>query len=135
MSLINLRRPPPPLGHAVVTRPQESFPPCYATPMQPSTILTVTFLTGAGLLGLGGSPTDFADPVSLTSSKAQLGGKVRYPSPRLVDIDGDGAREMIVGDLSGFLRVARLAAGEDALAWGELAPFTTDGRELKFNNW
>ena len=105
--------------------------------MQFTTPFTIAagLLTGGALLASVGASSDFDDPQCLSSGDSALGGKVRYPSPRLMDVDGDGAREMIVGDLTGLVRVAKPQAVDDDLAWGELAPLITDGRELKFNNW
>ncbi|QDV05370.1 hypothetical protein Poly30_08670 [Planctomycetes bacterium Poly30] len=103
--------------------------------MQLSIFLGATLLGSGAILMFGRSASEFASPVQLTSGDAALAAKVRYPSPRLLDVDGDGTREMVVGDLPGFVRVAKPAGGDDLLAWGELAPLKTDGRELKFNNW
>ena len=108
---------------------------CYPPPMHHSIFLGTTLLGGGVILLSSRSGADFASPVTLTSGGTALGGTIRYPSPQLVDVDGDGARELIVGDLSGLVRVTRPVGRDDELAWGELTPLITDGRELKFNNW
>ncbi|MFT6108999.1 MAG: hypothetical protein ACJA2W_001912 [Planctomycetota bacterium] len=77
----------------------------------------------------------FAEPEPLLEGKLVLGAKLRYPSPRLYDLDGDGAAEMVVGDLSGRLHVATKRNGGSGRRWNKLAPLTTDGTELKFHNW
>ena len=77
----------------------------------------------------------FASPIRLTAGDESLGSTLPYPSPRLHDIDGDGAVEMVLGDLRGRVHVAERATGDDPMAWGELRPFKSDKRLLKFNNW
>lgn len=77
----------------------------------------------------------FAAPIRLTAGDEPLGTALPYPSPRLHDIDGDGDLEMVLGDLRGRVHVAERAAGDDPAAWGELRPFKSGERALKFNNW
>ena len=40
-----------------------------------------------------------------------------------------------VGDLRGRVHVAEQTTGDDPMAWGELRPFKSGERTLKFNNW
>jgi hypothetical protein len=78
----------------------------------------------------------FAAPALLTGGDEPLGRGILYPSPALFDIDGDGARELVIGDLFGRVRVAEKLPGEDALAWSAPEPLqAADGEELKFHNW
>ncbi len=77
----------------------------------------------------------FEEPVRLTAAGEPLGKKVRYPSPSLADIDGDGVPELVVGDLGGHVRVATRDSEAGDTAWSALKTFVTDGRELKFHNW
>ena len=61
-----------------------------------------------------------------------MGSRLLYPSPVLADVDGDGAREMLIGGLRGYIHVSeRTAEG-----WGPEARLqASDGKELKFHNW
>ncbi|MCC6465936.1 MAG: hypothetical protein IT463_11405 [Planctomycetes bacterium] len=63
----------------------------------------------------------------------ELGGRDRlYPSPALHDLDGDGKREIVIGDLFGGLTY--LSPTKDG--WGEEKVLNgADGKPLKFNNW
>ena len=80
------------------------------------------------------APARFDAPIRLTAEGEPLGKSLLYPSPRLHDIDGDGAAELVVGDLRGRVMVAE-KAGDGLATWGALEPFRTDGRDLKFHNW
>ena len=78
----------------------------------------------------------FAAPVLLTGGDEPLGRGILYPSPALYDVDGDGARELVIGDLFGRVRVAEKLPGEDAFAWSAPEPLqAADGEDLKFSNW
>ena len=79
------------------------------------------------------SPITFAEPIQVIAGDEAIGGL--YPSPTLFDIDGDGAAELVIGDLFGNIQYAERLSGDDLGAWGELKPFKTGERELKFNNW
>lgn len=75
----------------------------------------------------------FAPPVQVTTAGATWGDKI-YPTPVLQDIDGDGARELVVGDLIGNLWVAE--PGESEVAWAKHTQLETkDGKKLRLNNW
>ncbi|MBX3472993.1 MAG: hypothetical protein KF754_01255 [Planctomycetes bacterium] len=55
-----------------------------------------------------------------------------YPSPALYDVDGDGVKDLVVGDLFGNLTWCK--GGKDG--WGaDQALNGADGKPLKFNNW
>ncbi len=76
----------------------------------------------------------FEAPVELTADGAGFRA-VRYPSPVLADHDGDGQRELIVGDLSGnlFAHEPLPAAGD--LAWGPAVPLAGEGGPVRLHNW
>ena len=77
----------------------------------------------------------FAKPVPLMDGKSVLGAELRYPSPALHDLDGDGKLELVVGDLTGRVHIASAAGGASETQWTELTPLQSDSEDLKFNNW
>lgn len=55
-----------------------------------------------------------------------------YPSPTVHDIDGDGLKDLVIGDLFGRVTVVKRTKD----GWGkEEQLMATDGKELKFKNW
>lgn len=73
------------------------------------------------------------DPlVELTAGGAPIT-EMMYPSPTLYDIDGDGARELVIGDIFGHVRIAK--PGASATEWSALSKLHTDDEILKLNNW
>jgi len=78
----------------------------------------------------------FAAPVRLMAGDQPMGQGRFYPSPSLVDLDGDGVAEMVIGDLFGKLTVSKRIPGKDSTAWSAPEPLEgADGKPLKFNNW
>ncbi len=78
----------------------------------------------------------FAAPVRLRAGDQPMGEGRLYPSPALIDLDGDGVAEMIIGDLFGKLTVSKRIPGEDSTVWSEPQPLEgADGKPLKFSNW
>ncbi len=74
----------------------------------------------------------FAPPKLLTAGDKEMGSTLLYPSPALIDIDGDGTREMVIGGLRGYLMVCR----RTKMGWGpEKRLKAADGKDLKFSNW
>ena len=75
----------------------------------------------------------FAAPVMLKAG-GEVAGKGRlYPSPVAYDFDRDGRRDVVIGDLRGYLTVAT-RRGDGALT-AEEPVRNIDGRRLDFNNW
>lgn len=75
-------------------------------------------------------------PHRLTGPKGEsLATHLTYPTPALLDLDGDGARELVVGDLRGAVRFAERPSPSEAVEWSALEEFTTGDRALKFHNW
>ncbi|MBE7491056.1 MAG: hypothetical protein HS108_04780 [Planctomycetes bacterium] len=79
----------------------------------------------------------FEPPTILKANDSPIGhvlnGRERYyPSPALHDVDGDGVKDLVIGDLFGNLTWCR--GGKDG--WGEEKTLNgADGKPLKFNNW
>lgn len=79
----------------------------------------------------------FSAPVLLMADGDPLGDGRLYPSPRLLDVDGDDDLELVIGDLVGAVTVSERAkeGGTGGWGWSAPAPLSTDGRDLKFHNW
>ena len=75
----------------------------------------------------------FAAPKRIMVGEKFLGEKRYYPSPVLYDVDGDGVKEIVVGDLFGKVTVA---SGKPGLSLAIEKPMMDrDGKPLKFHNW
>jgi len=79
---------------------------------------------------------DFAAPVRLMAGDKFLGHRRGFPSPVFHDIDGDGLRDLVIGDLPGRLTVARRLPGDGPARFGpETKLLGADGKNLDFANW
>ena len=87
--------------------------------------------------GGAGQPVRFGAPQRLLAGEAFAGAKRLYPSPALRDVDGDGLRDLVVGDLIGKMTVAlRRKTNDGTVVYGEERPLKDrSGEQLKFNNW
>jgi hypothetical protein len=104
--------------------------------------LTVSLLPVA--FATAQSPT-FAPPVRLKAGDEFLGHKDPfdqngkrerlYPSPVWHDLDGDKLADLVVGDLRGYLSVAKRRPGTPATYGPEEKVLGADGKELKLHNW
>lgn len=79
-------------------------------------------------------PPRFADPIPFTTAGAPFEGMI-YPSPALHDLDGDGKKELYLGDLWGHVWAASPASAEDVTAFGEHKKLERGEEPLKLNNW
>ena len=68
--------------------------------------------TGLASADETGAKTRFAAPKRVRSGEAFLGEGRLYPSPVLHDADGDGLRDIVVGDLFGAVSFAPRVAGK-----------------------
>ena len=75
----------------------------------------------------------FATPVMLKAGNKVAGKGRLYPSPVAYDFDSDGRRDVVIGDLRGYLTVAKRSA--DGTLDAEEPVKNVDGRRLDFNNW
>ena len=80
------------------------------------------------------SPT-FAAPVRLKAGDKFLGEQRLFPSPVFHDVDGDGQRDLVVGDLRGIMTVALRAPGDGPTFAAETRLKDLDGKDLDFHNW
>lgn len=78
--------------------------------------------------------SQFGAPEQLTANGKAMTG-IYYPSPTLYDIDGDKHRELVIGDLRGFIKVAKPSKGNNGLAWTQLEELQSNKKPLKLNNW
>jgi hypothetical protein len=81
----------------------------------------------------------FAAPVVIEAGGAPINGndKILYPSPVLLDVDADGARELVIGDLWGNLFVHERVATEDgSIVWSAAENLKhADGSNVQLPNW
>ena len=78
----------------------------------------------------------FAKPVMLMTGDKPAGRGLLYPSPALFDVDGDGSKDLVMGDLRGFLHVANRAPGAGDHGWSETTLLKDkEGKDIKFSNW
>lgn len=81
----------------------------------------------------GEASAQFEKPVELFANGASIN-SVMYPSPTLYDLDGDGKRELVIGDIFGSIHACVQQDGKTA--WGEMVKLeSVDGKPLKLNNW
>jgi hypothetical protein len=98
-------------------------------------VLVLPVLVCAAATAAAQSP-QFAPPVRLKAGDKFLGEQRLYPSPVFQDLDGDGALDVVVGDLIGVLTLAPRARGAGAHAYGaETKVLAADGKPLDFDNW
>ena len=101
-------------------------------------LLTLATTFTAALAALADPPKpQFDPPVRLTADGRPINQteKLLYPSPVLLDIDGDTRVELVVGDLWGKLRVYPAAGKRGELAWGKGANLQVKGKDLTVPNW
>ena len=103
-------------------------------------IRMITYLAASVWLGgsiawaqEGSAVDQFEAPVELLAGGKAIQGAA-YPSPTLYDLDGDGQRELVVGDLVGNIFVSKKSE-KDSAQWGELGRLEADGEPIKLNNW
>ena len=75
---------------------------------------------------------DFAPAQPWLEGSAPFTG-ILYPSPTLYDLDKDGKRELVIGDLPG--RIVFAKRGEGVATWQKRQPLEADNAPLKLNNW
>lgn len=88
----------------------------------------------AGLVAIAAlaAPAQLAPPVEWTADGKPMRG-IYYPSPTLHDIDGDGTRELVIGDLRGYIQVAKPDGNG---GWGPLEKLNAgNSKPIKLNNW
>ena len=72
----------------------------------------------------------------LKAGDAFLGADRLFPSPVFHDVNGDGALDVVVGDLRGIITVALRQKGADARAFAaETELMAADGKRIDFHNW
>ena len=78
---------------------------------------------------------DFAAPVRIQVGGEFLGTKRNYPSPVFHDLNGDGRRDIVIGDLAGSITAAIQCDG-DAIAFERDYPLLGRNQQpLRFHNW
>ena len=97
------------------------------------TTLVLMTLPG-GVVAEGDGGVRFAPPVPISPAAAAKIESILYPTPVLHDVDGDGALEMVIGDLPGNLWVCEKAEG-GPMEWSEPKALEGPDGPLKFDNW
>jgi hypothetical protein len=83
-------------------------------------------------------PTSLFDPpVRLMTGSVPINQKEKllYPSPVLIDLDGDKQPELVLGDLWGKLRVYPAIGKRGELTWGQGKNLQVNGKDLEVPNW
>lgn len=79
----------------------------------------------------------FEAPVRLLADGRPLNEveEMPFPSPAVFDVDRDGVRELVVGDLWGRIWIYEAAENGDGAAWSAPRKLAVDGEELRVPNW
>src|SRR5262245_12765214 len=106
--------------------------------MQMRTFLTLTTAVTVTLAAQAEQPKAlFEPPVRLLSDGMPINQRERllYPSPVLLDLDGDKQVELVIGDLWGKLRVYQPAGKRGDLTWRSGTILQAQGKDLVVPNW
>ncbi len=76
----------------------------------------------------------FARPVQLEANGEPMA-DITYPSPTLFDLNGDGKRELVIGDMFGLVRSSKSKTDELGLEWSALSPLKDRKGMMRLNNW
>ena len=99
------------------------------------TSFTVSAAAAAFLCAGALAQAEFDAPVRITAGGDNFS-EVLYPSPVLFDVNEDGQRDLVIGDLWGRLLIAQRLSGDPSAGWGPAANINaTDGQPIKFSNW
>jgi hypothetical protein len=100
-------------------------------------VLALLACTTAGLpTAIAQDAPHFASPVRLMAGEKMLGHNRLFPSPVFHDMNGDGQRDLVIGDLRGRLTIALRLPGSGPARFGaETKLLGADGKELDFANW
>ena len=102
------------------------------------TFLTLTAAVSLTLPALAQTPrTLFEPPVRLMSEGVPINQKEKllYPSPVLLNLNGDKQKVLVVGDLWGKLRVYPPTGKRGDLSWGPGKNLQVKGKDLVVPNW
>ena len=78
----------------------------------------------------GAAEVTFEAPELILDASSYL-----YPSPVFEDIDGDGKRELLIGDLRGGVAVYEYKGDGQSHKWGEPVKLQAGGKDAKLPNW
>jgi hypothetical protein len=102
------------------------------------TFLTLATAFTAALPAQAQSPKAlFEPPVRLLSEGVPINQreKLLFPSPVLLDLNGDGHKVLVIGDLWGKLRVYQPTGKRGDLNWGKGTNLQAQGKDLVVPNW
>lgn len=100
-------------------------------------MVRVSFLWACALCATALAAQSFEAPKMLKAGDSPIGHELNkrerlYPSPALHDLDGDGIKDLVIGDLFGNLTWCK--GGKEGFG-EEKQLMAQDGKPLKFSNW
>jgi hypothetical protein len=63
------------------------------------------------------------------------GACIGHSGPQLMDLDGNGVMDLLVGDFAGHIHLFRNTGGNAAPVYAEGTPLEADGKPIKVSNW
>lgn len=97
----------------------------------------LSLASAAVFAATGATQSDLETPVRL-----EAGGKVidtvkdvGHSGPQFYDLDGDGLKDLLVGDFIGHVLVFKNVGTAKAPQFEAKGPLTADGEEVKIHNW
>jgi hypothetical protein len=99
--------------------------------------LAVVAVLGMASAVLAEQPAVFEAPVRLMADGVPINQreKLMYPSPVLLDLNGNQQKVLVIGDLWGKLRIYQPTGKRGDLAWGKGTALQANGKELVVPNW
>ena len=80
---------------------------------------------------------DLLPPVRLTAAGEYIdtGECVAHSGPHLLDLDGDGLQDLLVGDFSGHIHFFRNTATNEAPVYAAGKALEAEGKPIRVSNW
>lgn len=76
-------------------------------------------------------------PVRIEAGGAFIdtGACIGHSGPQLMDLDGDGKTDLLVGDFAGHIHFYRNTGTNETPVYAVGAPLEADGKPIKVSNW
>ncbi len=100
-------------------------------------LLALASLSTLALSGITSAGDELAPPIriAVNGSPIDVGKCVGHAGPNLLDIDGDGRLELVVGDFVGHVHVHPNTGTREAPIFGEGRTLEADGEAIRISNW